>query len=686
MKDLEKRVATASDVQDLQKRLAALEVRRAMQHAAATEPEKDESLAWPSNSARHLSQTQEKQDHEAFDDLSGYFHADNRTYKLYMQNAMASSCPREAFPGSSSEEREAQLLTCAAIAGQKDEAFAVLRKHPHLADLALAAAAFGDVAFTTTNEDESSIYFSITSEARARAKSNLGSRLEIVRHLFTQGHSGNSTFIDQGIDLVRKKKVDIDKRMIRLVSWGSLRRWLLVEPLKVSQSQGAFGLTRGFEIFLNYRKMADPLQHPTYSLVYPKAAMQYSMENPQVLEEKSSEGKTMLMEASLIRSTGDPDRPDPFHCLLAEAKVQQTPIDQMSTQGENAAMLAAQAGFSDNSGELEELKLEKEMEETSRVYHFQYMLLLVVGLHIAFAVMGLACHCGDTGDKQERTDHVLDFLLKIFILTGCNALIHYALVPGLLLRPHMLLQVSCNLSLPCSWPIFALLAAAFSAFMINDLRSAFAEAKKGVVGSQTVTAVNCYQDPKVPISHCMQTFLLSSIFVCVYYTAMSEPIEMTLFSRFFWACSLFVQYYISLNSFRPDSKPSFTTISRWALRLDDSQATNHDLWAALLRQDPLSEGEDASSRLRLSQAEVVLRFCMAYVSNGLYRIFIVYSLPVYLATSGTASDFALNAFAVTFISDLDNLSADVEYQRSSYESLEEPEQREMKLSLELGSQ
>ena len=682
MKDLEKRVASVSDVQDLQRRLAALEVRCAMHHStAATEPEKGESLAWPSKSARHLSQT-EKQDH-AFDDLSQYFHIDNQTYKLYMQNAMSRSCPREELPGSTSEEREAQLLTCAATVGHKDEAFAVLRKHPHLADLALAAAAFGDFAFTTMNEDEGSVYFPIISEVRARAKSYLGNRLEIVRHLFTQGASGNSTLIDQGIDLVRKKKADIDKRMIRLVSWGSLRRWLLVEPLKVSGPQGAFGLARGFEIFLNYRKMADPVRNPLYSLVYPKAAMQYSMENPQVLEEKSSEGKTMLMEASLVRFTGDPD---PFQCLLAEAKVQQTPIDQMSTQGENAAMLAAQAGFSDASSELEELKVEKEMEETSRVYHFQYMLLLVVGLHIAFAVVGLACHCGDTGDKQERTDHVLDFLLKIFILTGCNALIHYALVPGLLLQPHMLLQVSCNLSLPCSWPIFALLTAAFSAFMINDLRSAFAEAKKGVVGSQTVTAVNCYQDPKVPISHCMQTFLLSSIFVCVYYSAMSEPIEMTLFSRFFWACSLFVQYYISLNSFRPDSKPSFTTISRWALRLDDSQATNHDLWVALLRQDPLSEGEDASSRRRRSQAEVVLRFCMAYVSNGLYRIFIVYSLPVYLATSGTASDFALNAFAVTFISDLDNLSADVEYQRSSYESLEEPEQREMKLSLGLGSQ
>ena len=61
------------------------------------------------------------------------------------------------------------------------------------------------------------------------------------------------------------------------------------------------------------------------------------------------------------------------------------------------------------------------------------------------------------------------------------------------------------------------------------------------------------------------------------------------------------------------------------------------------------------------------------MSNGLYRIFIVYSLPVYLATSGAASDFALNAFAVTFVSDLDNLPADVEYQRFSYQSLTEPE-------------
>ena len=44
-----------------------------------------------------------------------------------------------------------------------------------------------------------------------------------------------------------------------------------------------------------------------------------------------------------------------------------------------------------------------------------------------------------------------------------------------------------------------------------------------------------------------------------------------------------------------------------------------------------------------------------YVSNGLFRIWIVYSLPVYLAASEQTSEFALNAFAVTFISELDDL-------------------------------
>jgi hypothetical protein len=41
-----------------------------------------------------------------------------------------------------------------------------------------------------------------------------------------------------------------------------------------------------------------------------------------------------------------------------------------------------------------------------------------------------------------------------------------------------------------------------------------------------------------------------------------------------------------------------------------------------------------------------------------------------LATSEQASDFALNAFAVTFISELDNLSEPAEYQIEGYKSLE----------------
>ena len=209
------------------------------------------SLAWPSsNSARHLSQTQEKQDPEAFDDGSRYFLTGNQTskgdkwteFKLAMFGPMRFSCPIEHLPGKSLEEREAQQLTCAATVGHKDEAFAVLQKHPHLADQALAAAAFGVAAFTTMDEYEpgTNPYMAIMLKLAAIAESNLGSRLEIVRHLFTQGASGNSTFIEQGLDFVRRKKVSVDKRMMQLLSWGSLRRWLLFQPLKLSESDGFF--------------------------------------------------------------------------------------------------------------------------------------------------------------------------------------------------------------------------------------------------------------------------------------------------------------------------------------------------------------------------------------------------------------------------------------------------------------
>ena len=56
--------------------------------------------------------------------------------------------------------------------------------------------------------------------------------------------------------------------------------------------------------------------------VLAKAAMQYAMENPLVFEEKSSEGKTMLMEASSA------PEPDPFKGLLEEAKKGATDICQ----------------------------------------------------------------------------------------------------------------------------------------------------------------------------------------------------------------------------------------------------------------------------------------------------------------------------------------------------------------------
>eukprot|EP00438_Fugacium_kawagutii_P033165 Skav231893 [mRNA] locus=scaffold960:26524:27098:+ [translate_table: standard] len=164
----------------------------------------------------------------------------------------------------------------------------------------------------------------------------------------------------------------------------------------------------------------------------------------------------------------------------------------------------------------------------------------------------------------------------------------------------------------------------------------------------------------------MHTFLLSVIFVCVYWNKVVGPVQMNLFTRFCWAFALFVQYYLS-SKFRSSSEASqgFENFGRWAVCLDDQ--CGNSLWAVLLKKGKLvADGEPAPL---LSRPEVLLRFFMDYIANGFFRILILYSLPVYLATSEQASDFALNAFAVTFITEIDNLSEPAEYQIEGYQSL-----------------
>ena len=47
---------------------------------------------------------------------------------------------------------------------------------------------------------------------------------------------------------------------------------------------------------------------------------------------------------------------------------------------------------------------------------------------------------------------------------------------------------------------------------------------------------------------------------------------------------------------------------------------------------------------------------MSYVSNGLYKAIIVYTLPLWLCRGGL-TDFVLNAFATVYIVELDDLKS-----------------------------
>jgi hypothetical protein len=46
---------------------------------------------------------------------------------------------------------------------------------------------------------------------------------------------------------------------------------------------------------------------------------------------------------------------------------------------------------------------------------------------------------------------------------------------------------------------------------------------------------------------------------------------------------------------------------------------------------------------------------MSYISNGLYKAIIVYTLPLWLSRGGL-TDFVLNAFATVYIVDLDDVT------------------------------
>ncbi|CAE7213443.1 DGA1 [Symbiodinium natans] len=300
-------------------------------------------------------------------------------------------------------------VTKYAMDGNEERLFSVLEKHPDqdLKDLALASAAFGLPVVRRIIDDELDRAFFEMQYAKEEWR--LGSRKEIVRRLFTDGASGNSNFVDVGFKLAMKEELQVEPELLRLLTWGTLRRWLL--PSLSTAKSNPFSSFFGFQMALQQAKLGHGIKG------LPASVFQYAIDHPEFLDERSSEDRTLLMEASSLHSCAEPGKDDPpdnqpalarrlqeedpcqlpYYTVKSMHEALGVSFTAMDEVGKNAAMVAAQHGALDRAKGLQSAMLEEEMKKQPWIYHFPFMLSFVLVLHMALALVTLLFDCCSGG-------------------------------------------------------------------------------------------------------------------------------------------------------------------------------------------------------------------------------------------------------------------------------------------------
>jgi len=186
-----------------------------------------------------------------------------------------------------------------------------------------------------------------------------------------------------------------------------------------------------------------------------------------------------------------------------------------------------------------------------------------------------------------------------------------------------------------------------------------------------------YQDMDTCFACCMQRFALTVVFVICYWSVCIKAQEPTLRSQTFWYLSLLVQIHFaeSCSKSGKDNTASFRDLLRWACCAD--LPYEPQLWKLLFRSKAVTVTNEEDEKepnekkpeedekkpnekepLKCGKFELTCRFILSYISNGLLRVIVLYTLPIFLSRTTDEKDFALNAFAVTFIVELDNLTSD----------------------------
>ncbi|CAE8649391.1 unnamed protein product [Polarella glacialis] len=399
----------------------------------------------------------------------------------------------------------------------------------------------------------------------------------------------------------------------------------------------------------------------------------------------SEEGKTLLMGAAengpQIISYSDPESPyicrsdlTAFDVILHWTHMYGAPPDQTTDDGYSAAMLAELAGNDQNTVKrllLASFSLDPSSDNL--IYRMAFS-PITTGLMICVSFVSLATLAVVLRSRPSSnvavvlhsrpSSKVINFILRAMALFICNHVMLYGQDVAWIFwkdKDHMswqslqhglsILGQPWNFTLGCWFVPIAVMAVLSMCFMVHDLCQASnaIENCSGKDADEDVEPSDIYQNPECPIVDCLHRFLLAAVFMVVYVTKVLTPLETTLQSRTFWGLSLFVQMHLHWP--QPCCEPKdFVSVLRWLCCADGP--LNPSLWSLFLSGS--YKKADAKESDPMGRPEVVTRFILSYLSNALFKVILLYTLPIYLAATTDPGDFALNAFAVTFIIDLDN--------------------------------
>lgn len=195
-----------------------------------------------------------------------------------------------------------------------------------------------------------------------------------------------------------------------------------------------------------------------------------------------------------------------------------------------------------------------------------------------------------------------------------------------------------------------------------------ADAEKDEVGDYVVS--DPHQNQTVSLISCFRNYVIALVFLAVYFNALLQGLQMTLMPRFYWILSLLVQFKFLSGDGSEMEEQTLVTMIRWTCCPNSVRKTK--IWRLLMSENKVTmtdaDGTSEKPMDKIGRAEAIVRFFMSYTSNGLFRLVILYTLPLYLASITKApQDFALNAFGVTFIVDLDNDSSGRRYKSNLQE-------------------